>query len=133
MVVSLNKRTDKQLFSKTAAIATIVMTDGSKITGILDWRNARAGNPRADAARTVSILQIDYSGKAPLLERIIRKVFEQGWRTGYEQQAGPLGNMSLFYAWAGAVMERDLAIKRGQEDLVRIHRWALKWKQRAGC
>src|SRR5260370_768251 len=26
-----------------------VLTDGKSITGILDWRNARAGDPRADA------------------------------------------------------------------------------------
>ena len=37
------------------------------------------------------------------------------------------------YAWAGAVMERDLAPKRTPEDLARIHQWAMRWKARAGC
>src|SRR5438132_39917 len=29
-----------------------VMTDRSRVTGVLDWTNARAGDPRADLART---------------------------------------------------------------------------------
>jgi aminoglycoside phosphotransferase (APT) family kinase protein len=110
-----------------------VLTDGKRITGILDWRNAHAGDPRADAARTVSILRIDTIGKPPVQERVVRKVFEMGWRRGYEQKAGPLGDLSLFYAWAGAAMERDLVSKRAPADLARIHRWTMSWKERAGC
>src|SRR5713226_3809693 len=103
-----------------------VMTDGKRITGILDWRNARAGDPRADAARTISILRVDFVGRPRLLERAVRKVFERGWRRGYEQKGTRLGNLSLFYAWAGTVMERDLAAKRKPEDLARIHRWTMR-------
>ncbi len=109
-----------------------VLTDGRSITGVLDWRNARAGDPRADAARTVSILRVDIVGKPHILESAVRRVFEQGWRTGYEQKGASLGNLSLFYAWAGAVMERDLALKREPEDLSRIHHWTVQWKERAG-
>jgi len=110
-----------------------VLTDGKSITGILDWRNARAGDPRADAARTISILRVDRVGRSPVLESAVRRVFEQGWRNGYERKGTPLGDLSLFYAWAGAVMERDLAPKREPEDLARIHHWAMKWKERAQC
>ena len=110
-----------------------MLTDGRNITGVLDWRNARAGDPRADAARTVAILRADVIGKPPLRERVVRKVFELGWRRGYEQKGTPMGDLSLFYAWAGAVMERDLAPKRETEDLSRIHRWTMRWKARAGC
>ncbi|MDQ2715424.1 MAG: aminoglycoside phosphotransferase family protein, partial [Chloroflexota bacterium] len=110
-----------------------VVTDGRSITGVLDWTNARAGDPRADAARTFSILRIDYVGRPNILERAVRRIFEQGWRTGYQQKRGPLRNMSLFYAWAGTVMESDLAGKREPEDLARIHRWTLRYKQQAGC
>jgi len=109
-----------------------VLTDGKSITGVLDWRNARAGDPRADAARTVSILRIDYVGRPYVLESVVQRVFEQGWRSGYEQQGTSLRDLSLFYVWAGAVMERDLAAKRGPEDLARIHRWTMRWKERAG-
>ena len=111
-----------------------VLTDGRSITGILDWRNALAGDPRADAARTISILRVDIvnHGRPCILEVAVRRAFEQGWRIGYEQKGERLRDLTLFYAWAGAVMERDLAAKRGPEDLARIHGWTMRWKKRAG-
>jgi aminoglycoside phosphotransferase (APT) family kinase protein len=112
-----------------------VMTDGTRVTGVLDWTNARAGDPRADAARTITILRVDVTrgGVSLVLERGVRSLFERGWRHGYAQTAGPLGDLTLFYAWAGAVMGRDLAHKRGPWDLARIHHWTAIWKERAGC
>jgi aminoglycoside phosphotransferase (APT) family kinase protein len=105
-----------------------VLTDGERVTGVLDWRNAMAGDPRADAARTSAILRIDYSGRPSMIERALRWLFERAWRAGYEERAGPLGDMSLFFAWAGAVMWRDLASKRPPTDLARIQRWtASQW------
>ena len=109
------------------------MTDGKSITGVLDWRNALAGDPRADAVRTVSILRIDTIGRPHILESAVRKVFERSWRSGYEQKGASLEDMVVFYAWAGAVMERDLAAKRAPKDLARIHHWTMRWKKRAGC
>ncbi len=108
-----------------------VLTDGAQVTGVLDWRNAMAGDPRADAARTVAILRIDYTGRLSLAERAVRWLLERGWRAGYEERAGPLGEMRLFYAWAGAVMLRDLASKRKAADLARIQRWTEKQWARA--
>lgn len=108
-----------------------VLTDGERVTGMLDWRNAMAGEPRADAARTSAILRIDYSGRPSMVERALRWLFERGWRAGYEERAGPLGDMSLYYAWAGAVMQRDLASKRATADLARIQRWTARQWTRA--
>ncbi len=110
-----------------------VLTDGRSITGILDWRNALAGDARADAARTVAILHVDAVSLLRLWERPIWRLFEQGWRAGYERNGGSLRDMELFYAWAGAVMELDLAHKRGPADLARIHAWTVQWKKRARC
>jgi aminoglycoside phosphotransferase (APT) family kinase protein len=112
-----------------------VMTDGTRVSGVLDWTNARAGDPRADAARTVTILRVDMQGGgvSRVLERGVRWLFERGWRHGYVQAAEPLGDLALFYAWAGAVMGRDLAHKRGPRELARIHHWTAIWKERAGC
>lgn len=104
------------------------LSDGENITGILDWRNACAGDPRADAARTVAILRLDYTGRLSPQERAVRRQFERGWRAGYERQAGPLCDMAPFYAWAGAMMQRDLASKRAADDLARIRRWTEWWK-----
>jgi aminoglycoside phosphotransferase (APT) family kinase protein len=107
-----------------------VLTDGKKVTGVIDWANADIGEPRADAARTVTILRIDSIGKLPPHEKLVRRVFEWGWRFGYRQQGHTPGNLSPFYAWAGAVMEKDLATKRNADDLQRIHQWTWQWKQR---
>src|SRR5262249_57263606 len=35
-----------------------VMVDGGRVTGVLDWANALAGDPRADLARHVTILPL---------------------------------------------------------------------------
>jgi aminoglycoside phosphotransferase (APT) family kinase protein len=110
-----------------------VLTDGKRITAVLDWRNACAGVPQADFARTASILRVDTIGRPGLFAMGIRRIFEAGWRAGYAEKNRLAEDLSLFYAWSGAVMERDLAAKRSPEDLARIHKWTLKWKRRAGC
>lgn len=116
--------------------------------GVLDWTNAKAGDPRAGLACTVSILRlVPLPPDAPRLlaaaSGALRWVLEAGWRAGYRQVAGPSGassgNVAPFYAWAGAWMERDLAAKLGRpgvwlraQDLERIRRWTARWKRRAG-
>jgi hypothetical protein len=92
-----------------------------------------SGDLHADAARTISILCIDYRGNRPIRESIVRRVFERGWRSGYEQKGASFRDLPLFYAWAGVVMERDLAPKRAPEDLARIHQWTMRWKEKAIC
>jgi aminoglycoside phosphotransferase (APT) family kinase protein len=118
-----------------------VMVDGTRLTGVLDWANARAGDPRADLARTVTILRLAPLSPGPLrqAERAVRRLLELSWRRGYEQATGPFGDLSLFYAWAGAAMVRDLAPKLGQpgvtlelRDFERMRRWTGSWKRRAG-
>jgi aminoglycoside phosphotransferase (APT) family kinase protein len=113
-----------------------VITDGRQITAVLDWANARVGDPRADAARSYSILAIDPSLPRRPHITLFRLVLAQAWRRGYEQAAGPLGDMALFYAWAGAVMLRDLAPRAAHSDwgtrFERVRRWTNAWKRRAG-
>ena len=111
------------------------------VTGVLDWANAAVGDPRADLARTVTLLRLAPSppGTPAVLVLGLRRVLETGWWLGYQQLAGPFGDMAPFYAWAGAMMERDLRPKLGKHgvwlqpsDLARIHRWTTTWKRRAG-
>ncbi|HEY8745999.1 MAG TPA: aminoglycoside phosphotransferase family protein, partial [Chloroflexota bacterium] len=87
-----------------------VLTDGRRITAVLDWTNALPGDPRADAARTFAILCMEPMPprRGALLERYARLLLAQAWRHGYEQVAGATGDLSLFYAWAGAMLIRDL-------------------------
>jgi aminoglycoside phosphotransferase (APT) family kinase protein len=106
-----------------------VLTDGERITGVLDWTNALAGEPRADVARTVTILRLD-SGARTVLKSGILWLFEQGWRAGYRAAGGSLEGLTPFYAWAGAVMGDDLAAKRTQAELARVHAWTERWQRR---
>jgi aminoglycoside phosphotransferase (APT) family kinase protein len=117
-----------------------VLTDGTRITAVLDWANARGGDPRADAARTYSILTVEpfTPGRPPLALSAIRRLLAAGWRRGYMQAGGDLANMAWFYVWAGAVMARDLAPRVSDpgswwepRHLAQIQSWASGWKQRA--
>lgn len=118
-----------------------VLAEHGRITAVLDWANARGGDPRADLARTASILRF-----APLedvlpspVSRIVRHALEAGWHRGYREIAGPLSGMAPFYAWAGLVMVRDLAPRLGRSDLPwltpayldRVRDWAAAWRLRS--
>ncbi|HEY2594570.1 MAG TPA: aminoglycoside phosphotransferase family protein, partial [Chloroflexota bacterium] len=118
-----------------------VLTANGAVTCVLDWANAAIGDPRADVARTVSLLRLAPSppGTPTALGFALRVLLELAWRTGYRRAAGRLGDMPAFYAWAGSMMERDLAPKVGQpgvwlqpSDLARIHQWTVTWKRQAG-
>jgi aminoglycoside phosphotransferase (APT) family kinase protein len=111
-----------------------LMTDGRRMTAVLDWANARVGDPRADAARSYSILAIDPHWPRQPHIALFRHILARAWRRGYEQVAEPLGDLALFYAWAGAVMLRDLAPRLANSPnnpLARVRRWTNKWKRRA--
>jgi hypothetical protein len=116
-----------------------VLTDGRSITAVLDWANARAGDPRADVARTYTILVVEPHGpgRQSLAWSVVRRLFAWCWQQGYRQVAGPLKDMPLFYAWAGAVMARDLAPRVTnpaswwqEQHLDAIQQWARQWKWR---
>ena len=113
-----------------------VMTDGRRMTAVLDWANARVGDPRADVARSHSILAIEPSWPRGPYIAAFRQILARAYLRGYEQVAGPLGDLAPFYAWAGAVMLRDLAPRaaRAGSDLRldRVRRWTDRWKRCAG-
>ena len=117
-----------------------LLVAGNLVTGVLDWANARAGDQRADVARTRSILELTpvAPGLAGHVERAVRRAFAAGWRRGYRGSSGPLPEMAAFYAWGGAVMERDLAPRAGGSELPwvttahldRIRTWTELWMRR---
>lgn len=118
-----------------------VMTDGAQITGVLDWPNRLAGDPRADVARTQTILTLSpvAAGQRSLPIMAFRRLLVLAWQRGYTQTAGPLHDMAPFYAWAGAVMLRDLAPRAAHpdhwlqpRDLEPARAWTARWKRRAG-
>jgi aminoglycoside phosphotransferase (APT) family kinase protein len=116
----------------------VLAADG-RISATLDWANAQAGDPRADVARTHSILLVEPLGRRmPLPLRAARLVLALAWRAGYRAAAGPLRDMAPFYAWAGAVMQVDLAPRVGRPHgpsatgMERVRAWTGRWKRRAG-
>jgi aminoglycoside phosphotransferase (APT) family kinase protein len=103
-----------------------VLVHEQKVSAVLDWTNAHAGDPRADFARTVSILRVS-PPRGGALERLARVLLEIGWRVGY----GPLGeDMAPFYAWAGAAMQHDLAGRFSPAELAHVDRWTTQWMRR---
>ncbi len=118
-----------------------VMTNGRQITGVLDWPNSMAGDPRADVARTHTILTLSpiavEQRTLPIV--MLRRLLMLAWQRGYRDVAGPLGDMAAFYAWAGAAMLRDLAPRAARaehwmqpDDLEPARAWTARWKRRAG-
>ena len=116
---------------------------GSHVVGVIDWTNARAGDPRADAAYTATLLHVTQGvfGVPPQRERVMRQAFVRGWRCGYRRQAsaGALTDLAPFYAWAGAFITKDVSHRLGQPGavvtpayLARLRRWTDRWKARAG-
>jgi aminoglycoside phosphotransferase (APT) family kinase protein len=117
----------------------VLFADG-RVTGVLDWANATAGDPRADVARTYVLLR--FAPSVPDLPPEIavrRDRLTDLWRAGYERERGPLGDLTPFYAWAGAMTVRDLAAKIGRpgitlqtSDLDPLRRQVEAWKRGLG-
>jgi aminoglycoside phosphotransferase (APT) family kinase protein len=100
-----------------------VLVHGGQVTAVLDWTNAHAGDPRADLARTLTILRF-----APPLggavQRVGRLALELGWRQGY----GSFGSdMAPFYAWAGGALLHDLGGRVAPIELEPARRWTAQW------
>lgn len=119
-----------------------VLTDGRRITGVLDWTGAAAGDPRWDLARTYSLLRLAPAppGTPVFLVTMLRRVLEAGWRHGYRQGADPFAEMAPWYAAAATFLLDDLTPKLGrpgvwleQRHLDSIRRAAETWTRRAGA
>lgn len=115
-----------------------VMTDDARVTAVLDWPNGLPGDPRADLARTIVLMQFVRPSLRPHEEALVR-CFLRAWWHGYHQGRGSLGEMAPFYAWAGDVTVRDQEQKIGRPgimlqsaDLDPLRRWTNRWKRRAG-
>jgi hypothetical protein len=118
-----------------------VLIDRDQISAVIDWTNARGGDPRADLARTALLLRY-----APLLDddstcnaRRVRRQFHAGWREGYRAMMGAPGEMAALYAWAAAYMIDDLSPRVGRPDLpwltesllAEVSAWGARWRSRA--
>ncbi len=114
-----------------------VLVQRGRVSAVLDWANARAGDRRADLARTAAILRFaPVAGRSSPVTTMTRRAFVAGWRHGYRDMAGRVTGMAPFYAWAATVMRHDLAPRVGRTDLswltpallVDIRRWGDSWR-----
>jgi hypothetical protein len=112
-----------------------VLTGLDGVSAVLDWANVHWGDPRADVARTESILLLTPLQGAG--RRLSQWWFVAGWRRGYRSLQGPLEDMPLFRAWAGAAMLADLLPHRDTrgfptEFFQDVTQWMERWKREAG-
>ncbi len=117
-----------------------LLSDGTAVTGILDWSYATAGDPRADLARTEITLLWAPLPPGPLrpLLNLARNLFLRAWRSGYQQPAGPIPDFRPLRAWAGATLltELEQVIDRAsvwgtREDMERLRRMIDVWAREA--
>ncbi|HEY3109423.1 MAG TPA: aminoglycoside phosphotransferase family protein [Chloroflexota bacterium] len=107
-----------------------VLVAGGEVAAIIDWANARAGDPRADVARTYTILVLA-PPRGPTPRELLRRLLAAAYRRGYEREAAPLDGMAPFVAWAASAMLQDLRPKLGrpgipltEADLADLAAWA---------
>jgi aminoglycoside phosphotransferase (APT) family kinase protein len=94
----------------------LVDEDGT-VTGVIDWANARAGDPVLDRARTWSILALDPMAVAFAAEPAFQALAE-GWG-----EAGSLNDIpAAARAWACRYMAADLSKRYSPAELAHVGR-----------
>ena len=115
-----------------------VLVAGDEIRGLLDWTNACAGDPRADLARTWSLLVSQPAGGGPRARAaaFVLRLLAAGWHRGYEQVAGRQEDLLLFRIWALTVLEQTTSseVERfgGSPERRRLQTRLAKLRRRAG-
>ncbi len=118
-----------------------LISDGTRITGIVDWAGAAAGDPRADLARTVFTIRAMPVPPGPLnpVLNVGRRLVLRAWRSGYEDVAGSMPDYHPFLAWAGATLlcGMDQVIDRPgvwatHEDIKKFRSLVDLWAREAG-
>jgi aminoglycoside phosphotransferase (APT) family kinase protein len=95
------------------------LTERGRISAVLDWENARFGDPRADLARTYVILRfVSVLNPDPRLwfDWALRR-FARAWWAAYSAAAGEPSNMRPYITWAWTTLYADLAPKLGRDGV----------------
>ncbi len=106
----------------------LLVDDASRISGILDWDNARRGHPSLDLARTHSLLTIEPSiASLPTEIRAHLDELVEAWSDGYGPEAREIP--ASCHAWAGRVMLADLEPRYAASPaaLDGLRRWTEGW------
>jgi aminoglycoside phosphotransferase (APT) family kinase protein len=96
-----------------------VLVEGGRVRAVLDWTNVGAGDPRADLARSWSLLLPRARGGnlRARASRALDRALVAGWRSGYAAVAGPPRDMAVFEAWALTVLVQTFA-REGRDPAV---------------
>ncbi|CAN5730820.1 hypothetical protein BH23CHL2_BH23CHL2_04300 [soil metagenome] len=87
-----------------------VLVDNGRVSGLIDWTNARAGDPRFDLARSLLLLRLMPGLDAEMKVRFrpVVRTFMSGWQRSYRTRLGPIDGIAPFLAWAGYGLIADL-------------------------
>jgi aminoglycoside phosphotransferase (APT) family kinase protein len=110
----------------------LLSDDGSVISGIVDWDNARRGHPSLDLARTYSLLTVEPSlASVPADIRARLGELRAAWADGYGPEAKAIP--AACHAWAGRVMLADLEPRHADTPsaLDELRRWTEGWQARS--
>ena len=110
----------------------LLVDEGSRICGIVDWDNARRGHPLLDLARTHSLLTVEPSlASLPIETRDLLSELVDGWADGYGREAREIP--AACHEWAGRVMLADLAPRYTETPaaLDGLRRWTEGWRARS--
>jgi hypothetical protein len=107
-----------------------VIVRSGRIAGILDWTNSAVGDPRADIARTYTLMRFTLRSPRTSPLYLADVLFAAGWWRGYTRKAGPQRDLAPFLLWAALGLLRGL----GDQQLVRqrLERWIAKLSRRVG-
>jgi aminoglycoside phosphotransferase (APT) family kinase protein len=117
-----------------------LLSDGHQITALIDWTNAYIGDPRADLARTYTLLRIEpfQAGSEPQEFSTLRRVFSRNWLRGYRHVLGSPQDLAPFLAWAGHALVYDRLHRVAdpnswwqESHLDAIRSWTKRWENRA--
>jgi aminoglycoside phosphotransferase (APT) family kinase protein len=87
-----------------------VLMQAGRVTGVIDWENARAGPPHMDLARSRAILRVvRLAGRLSPARHAALARFEQGLVAGHAQVIGADPHPGLSAAWGLAMTTTDLA------------------------
>jgi Phosphotransferase enzyme family len=114
-VPSTARPTSKRLLHLDLHPLNILMDEEDRVTAVLDWANAGAGDPSLDRARTATILYLEPQARAFASDPSWR-AFVDGWVEAAQLDELPPESIS----WACNYMLEDLADRYSANELAHV-------------
>lgn len=117
-----------------------LLSDGKRITGVLDWATALVGDRRADLAVTTVLMRLAPIPPGPMrpILQAARSMIYAAWRRGYTSVAAWPKEMAAFNACAAAIFVNENFGKVGRDgvwarekDFAPFERWIKNWSEKA--